>query len=109
MEAIREVSNIITNIPVPRAPYRKFVRASQQCLRRSQHVFTSVPSITISLKKGPCTQKGFKTQLECHNCRLTVPDRGSVLKELSICSAAYCYKHLKKLLHPKRKDKFLLL
>lgn len=35
--------------------------------------------------------------------------RGSVLKELSICSAADGYKHLEKLLLPKRKDKSLLL
>lgn len=35
-------------------------------------------------------------------------DRGWVLKGLCICSAAYCYKHLKKLLLPERKDKLLL-
>lgn len=72
-------------------------------------MFISVPFHTISLKNGPCRKKGFKTQLECSNCRHTVPDGSSVLKELSIYSAAYCYKHLKKLLYPKRKDKWLLL
>lgn len=67
------------------------------------------PLHTISPKNRPCRQKGFKTQLECSNCRRIVSERGWVLKELSIYSAAYCYKHLKKLLHPKRKDKSLLL
>lgn len=67
------------------------------------------PLHTISLKNGPRRHKGFKTQLECRNCRYILSDGGLVLKELSIYSAAYCYKHLKKLLYPKRKDKFLLL
>lgn len=67
------------------------------------------PFHTISPKNGPCRNKYFKTQLECCNYRQVVSDGASVLKELSIYSAAYCYKHLKKLLYPKRKDKFLLL
>lgn len=66
------------------------------------------PLRAISLKNRPCRQKGFKTRLQFLLWSYAVSDRGWVLKGLSICSAAYCYKHLKKLLFLERKDKLLL-
>lgn len=102
---VREISNRITSSPMPDIP----VSEPPNTTRGGPGTFLPHSVLFPWRMNGPYRQKGFKTQLECSNCRHIVSDRGFVLKELSIYSAVYCYKHLKKLLHPKRKDKFSLL
>lgn len=102
---VREISDRITSSPMPDIP----VWEPPNTTRGGPGTILPHSVLFPWRMNGPCRQKGFKTQLECSNCRHIVSDRGFVLKELSIYSAVYCYKHLKKLLHPKRKDKFSLL
>lgn len=76
------------------------------------HVIMKIQLVTCSFLSHPChfpKEQALQTEGFQNRSAVTALElcsvRGLVLKGLSICSAAYCNKHLKKLQFPEMKDK----